>query len=118
MKVVYCKHLPIKGFFAMNLFGVCIVRSEYKWIMERGDYYCKKTINHESIHTAQMKETLFIGFYILYFLLWLVNLVISPKTAYRNIAFEQEAYANDTNLNYLESRKHFAWVKYLFKRAA
>lgn len=116
MKIVYCKHIPFKGFVAMNFFGVCVVRKEYKSIIEDGSYYTvKKTLNHESIHTCQIKETFYIGFYILYPLFWLFNLIVNPKKAYRNIPFEQEAYANGEDFNYCETRKRFAWVKYLFK---
>lgn len=34
--------------------------------------------------------------------------------AYKNISFEREAYDNGDNLEYLENRKFFSWVKYLF----
>lgn len=116
MKVIYCKHFPIKGFFAINICGLCIVRSEYKSIMERNGFIAKKVLNHEGIHTLQMKETLYIGFYLFYLINWLWNLIICPKTAYESISFEQEAYANDYNLNYKDERKHFSWMKYIFKK--
>jgi hypothetical protein len=50
----------------------------------------------------------------------LIKLLISLFTfgkikAYRSISFEQEAYKNQHNLNYLDSRKSFAWMKYIFK---
>ena len=32
--------------------------------------------------------------------------------AYRSIRFEQEAYGNASEENYLEVRKNFAWLKY------
>ena len=35
--------------------------------------------------------------------------------AYRSISFEQEAYDNQNNLNYLKNRKRFNWVKYILK---
>ena len=35
--------------------------------------------------------------------------------AYEMICFEQEAYANQSNYQYNKSRKHYAWVKWLFK---
>ena len=34
-------------------------------------------------------------------------------TAYNNIAFEREAYAKEDDVVYLDSRKPFAWVKYI-----
>lgn len=30
---------------------------------------------------------------------------------YENISLEKEAYNNENNLDYLKSRKHFAWIK-------
>ena len=35
--------------------------------------------------------------------------------AYRSISYEQEAYDNQNNLNYLKNRKRFNWVKYILK---
>ena len=50
-------------------------------------------------------------FYIIYFfeLLWRVLFTKDrfSRKAYRNISFEQEAYKNETNLFYLDTRNHF-----------
>jgi len=106
MKIIYNKVLPFKGFLAINLFGVLFVRSELK------DKVTEQTINHESIHTAQMKELLWVFFYLLYVLEWLYRLVFHTKTAYRGISFEREAYDNQDNPEYLASRKPYAmWRK-------
>jgi hypothetical protein len=32
------------------------------------------------------------------------------KAAYRNLLFEQEAYDNEKDLNYLTKRKHYKWL--------
>ena len=108
MKIIYNNIIPFKGFVAMNLFGTIFARKKYKPLS-------KRTINHEAIHTAQMKELLYIFFYILYALEWPLHL-FQPKGAYRNISFEKEAYENDKNLEYLKTRKHFAWCKYFKQR--
>lgn len=70
------------------------------------------TIRHESIHARQMWEMLVIGFYLWYFIEWIVRLFM-PGSAYRNISFEREAYGNQDNVEYLKQRKLFAWIKYL-----
>ena len=92
---------------------------------------------HEMIHGRQQEEMLFIGivlaavfffldcgwwsllglslFYIWYVLEWLVRVVIGSN-AYRKISFEQEAYDNQEFPEYLEDRKAFAWIKYIFKK--
>ena len=105
MKLIYNKWIPFKGFRAVNLFGVCFVRE--------GCSLPPHSINHEKIHTAQMRELWYVGFYILYFLEWVCRLVVAPSTAYRGISFEREAYEHQYDYDYLKSRKHFAqWIKY------
>lgn len=74
-------------------------------------------MNHEFIHLRQQIELLIIPFYILYLLNYLINLIIyrSHFLAYRNIAFEREAYENDSRLSYLSGRRFAAWAAYLLK---
>lgn len=104
MKIIYNDVIPFKGFAAINLFGVLFARKSSEPLTQT-------TIRHEKIHTAQMKELLYVGFYVLYFVEWLFRL-ITTKNAYRNISFEREAYDNQRKVNYLETRKHFAqWRK-------
>lgn len=100
MKLIYNKIIPFKGFRAINLFGVCFVRE--------GCTMPPHSINHESIHTAQMKELGYIFFYILYFLEWIYRLIFHTSTAYRGISFEVEAYEHQHNCDYLKSRKRYA----------
>ena len=98
--------IPFRGFCFINIFGILFVRKESIGVLKEKDY------NHEKIHTAQMKELLYIGFYIAYFFEWLYRLIFHTKTAYAGISFEREAYENESNLNYLSTRKHFAqWRK-------
>lgn len=92
--------------YCMNLFGTIWTR-DTSWI----DRY---VINHERIHTAQMKELLFIPFYLLYVLEWLVRLVQyrNAHKAYLNISFEREAYRNGHDTGYLKRRRHFSFLRY------
>jgi len=101
MKVIYNRFIPIKGFSAINLFGVIFARKEYNPLS-------KKTINHEKIHDAQAKEFVFgyFSFYAFYLRYWL-------KFGYKNNPFEREAYDNDFKPRYLFQRERFAWEKYL-----
>lgn len=102
MKVIYNRFIPFKGFKAINLFGIFFVRKEYT--IDETD------IRHESIHTAQMREMLFVFFYIAYVVEWLFLLMKyhSNHKAYRNISFEKEAYDHENEPDYLKTRKHFA----------
>ena len=110
MRIVYNKVIPFKGFRAINLFGILFVRlnndGSRPTITER-------LINHESIHTAQMKELLYVPFYLLYFLEWIVRLFVNHASAYRSISFEREAYYNEYYYTYLSHRKPFAWLNYI-----
>jgi hypothetical protein len=111
MKVIENNIIPFKGFLAINLFGVVFVRKDL-WHRYTA-WYQRWTLNHEAIHTAQQKELLYVFFYFLYFLEWIFRLVTSPKTAYRSISFEREAFAHEADEDYLTNRKPFAqWRKH------
>ena len=70
-------------------------------------------INHEKIHWAQQLEMLIVFFYLWYFIEWVIRLITPPAGAYMDISFEKEAYANEKDLKYLETRKHYGWIKWL-----
>lgn len=115
MKIKYSSIIPFPGFLAINLFGTIFVRKEARDRIEKNPDRYAATWNHEAIHTEQMKETLYIGFYILYLVFWIFRLLTPPWcTAYKDISFEQEAYLNQENLNYLETRQPYAWISYQF----
>ena len=111
MKVIFNNFIPFKGFSAINLFGTLFVRNG----IYKDNKLPKKTINHEKIHTHQMREMGYIFFYIWYFIEWLLLLPTFGKDAYYNISFEREAYDNDNDLRYLKYRKHYSWFKYYGK---
>ena len=71
--------------------------------------------NHERVHLAQQVELLLVFFYLWYFMEFLIHFVTlgSRKKAYRRISFEREAYVNDDNLEYLNVRKPFSFIKYM-----
>ena len=100
----------------MTFFNLMIVREEYK------DCVTKRTINHESIHQAQAYDfgIGFCGyfiFYLFYLLEWVFKLpfALFSYKPYMSISFEQEAYKKELDDEYLENRKRFAWLKYIFK---
>lgn len=71
-------------------------------------------INHEKIHIRQQLELLIIPFYIVYILEFVFHLIRigNKRDAYLNISFEKEAYSNELNLNYLQNRKFWSFIKY------
>ncbi len=105
MKVIYNGLIPFRGFTAINLFGRVFARKEFEPVSDR-------ILRHEAIHTAQMKETAFLGFYLIYILEWLWGLLRrqSPLAAYRAIRFEREAYRYMADPSYLTRRHPYAWA--------
>lgn len=111
MKIIYSKHLPPKGYKAINLFGVLFVRIGSSPMTE-------DNFNHEKIHTEQGRELLWLFFYLWYGVEYLIRYFQYGKwkEAYYNISFEREAYGNAANLNYIKKRKRYSFVKYLKKK--
>lgn len=118
LQLKYSKIIPLNGFYAITIFNKLYRREKYK-----NKPISKITYNHESIHLQQELDFVFgceklyiLGgciFYILYFIEWLIKAIISLFTgfkikAYYSISFEQEAYKNQKDLNYLKIRKRFS----------
>ncbi|MEA4996139.1 MAG: hypothetical protein VB079_06555 [Petrimonas sp.] len=105
MRIIRTKFLRVIGKKYLNLFGVLLTAPKAK--VTGGD------LNHEKIHTEQMKELLYILFYVWYVIEWLIRLVMlhNAHEAYRNISFEREAYSHEKDQDYLRKRERFAWMK-------
>ena len=72
-------------------------------------------LNHEKIHLKQQIEMLVLPFYIWYgfeFVLRFIQLK-NWHAAYKNISFEREAYLNEKNLQYLNDRRFWRFLKYI-----
>ena len=108
MKVIGSGFLPFRGFTAINLFGIIVVRKEHLPLSNR-------ILHHEAIHTHQIKELLYVGFYLWYLTEWIIRVVIyrDLHKAYKTICFEKEAFCNDSNINYLKQRKRYAFLKFI-----
>lgn len=87
-------------------------QSVWSLVCEKGLKMTDVDFNHEAIHTKQMKEMLYVFFYLWYVIEWIVRL-FKRGNAYRNISFEREAYSNQCYLKYNKERKRFAWLEYL-----
>jgi hypothetical protein len=61
-------------------------------------------INHELIHYQQAKELFVIGFYLWYLWEWI-------RHGYKKNMFEIEAYTHEKDLNYLKTRKKYAFFR-------
>lgn len=132
MLIVKNKLLPFGDFTCMNVLGILFVKKDAN--------ITPKILNHESIHSAQQYEIMFIALLmslilsniyaswwyllisivlpvVLYIILWLIELILPPyNSAYKDSPFEREAYFNQNKDNYLVTRPLFAWVKYILKQ--
>ena len=87
----------ISWFF--NISGITL----FPFIILRDEDYNRIRINHEKIHLRQQLEMLVIPFYIWYIIEGLFK-------GYRNISLEKEAYDNQHNLHYLNTRPFWAFL--------
>ena len=103
-----------KHFFYKNYVGLSL----WPFIFLKNDSLKEDIvlINHEKIHLQQQKELLIVPFYIFYIIEWIFRTVFyfNSYKAYQNISFEREAYYHEKNLDYLNDRKAFSFIKYLW----
>lgn len=111
LKLVYAKYIPLKRFIALTLCPWIIIRKDKK------DRFNATLKRHESTHALQQIECLWVGFFLLYILEYIIKVccTFSLERAYKAISFEQEAYEHQDEIYYNEVRKHYAWIKYIFK---
>lgn len=131
MIIIKNKFIPFGRYKTCNLYGLLLTKSD---LSERDK-------NHERIHTVQIIELAILfsilmlvlillsnlsywwlllsvsAFYIWYGLEYLIirlfNLKDKQNDCYHEISLEEEAYNNDDNLEYLDNRKPFSWIKYI-----
>ena len=131
MKKIISKHFPFAGYKAMTIWPFIFIRESMAWA------YDERTDRHEHIHGIQQLEMLIVGILIaivlfsvgcgwwslltlpIFFYWYGIEYLIrwayykNRDTAYKNIAFEREAYDNQGDITYLDKRKLFSWVKYI-----
>ena len=108
MFLIVAKYLIPKGYRGMAVFPFVLMKYDL-------DKVNKIFVNHEKIHLKQQKEMLILPFFIWYFLEYLFRLIQYKNTdlAYRNISFEREAYAKETDFDYLKKRSFFQFLNYI-----
>ncbi len=111
MIVVVFKYLTPKGFQGITVFPFVIVKS-------KAAKQNPTLIQHERIHLRQQIEMGVLPFFIWYSLefFWHYFQGSSRQLAYRLISFEQEAYQNEHNLDYLAKRPFWHFVAYFTKK--
>jgi hypothetical protein len=131
---IYSEHFPLNGFTALTIFPYIFVRIDKIW------NFTAKAERHETTHALQQIECLILGaiiavfmliagygwwsliplglFFELYAVEWLVKLPFckfNGTRAYISISTEQEAYEHQDEFGYNNVRRHFAWMRFIFK---
>jgi len=108
--ILISKYLIPKGYSGLTIYP-------FVFLKHRSSKTDDVLINHEKIHLKQQLELLILPFYLFYVLEFLCRLMYYKNwyLAYINISFERESYKNEANLNYLNERKPWAFLKYLRK---
>ena len=123
-KVIYGNGL-LNRLTARQGFGAMTI-GRYIFVAAGRDSISKQLLNHERIHIAQQEELWWVGQWALYAgwraWLWLGYVsgrrrrekpeISAWREAYYSIPFEREAYANQNDLLYLDTRPKNAWRRY------
>lgn len=98
-----------------KLWGRLMAFAFWPFIFIRRDSVTKQVLNHEMIHIDQQKEMLVVFAIVWYVCEYFCKSVyyLSFDKAYKNLSFEREAYENELNLDYLDKRKRYAFLKYV-----
>ncbi|MEP6931812.1 MAG: hypothetical protein ABI850_17455 [Flavobacterium sp.] len=108
MFLIVAKYLIPNGYRGMAVFPFVLM----KYAIDKTN---RTFVNHEKIHLRQQLEMLVIPFFVWYLLEYMLRLIQykNGALAYQNISFEREAYANETDYNYLNKRSFFQFWSYL-----
>ena len=104
--LVSTRRFPPRRFHAITLFP---------FVFYNGERLNEREVRHETVHLWQQAALLLVGFYLLYFLFWLVGLLRyrNSERAYREIPFERSAYLLEAESGARPSVQAFHWMKYL-----
>nr|WP_236011303.1 hypothetical protein [Olleya sediminilitoris] len=108
--IIVSKYLVPKGYAGLTIYPFIFLKNKH--LKES-----VSLVNHEKIHLKQQLELLVLPFYIWYVLEFLIRYLKHNnwQKAYKNISFEREAYCNDSNLQYIKTRRFWQFLKYLSK---
>lgn len=108
MFVIVAKYLIPKGYSGMALFPFILLK-------ERRDVSNAVMLQHEKIHLRQQLEMLILPFFIWYGIEFFIRILQyrDKHLAYQNISFEREAYANESQKDFLQKRGFWNFLNYL-----
>lgn len=129
---IYCKFLPFKGYLCMTILWWLIIRTEYK------DKITPTVERHETVHSYQQITLFIVGLLvsiilslttnvswwcllltpiiplIAYVISWIIEIILPPyNRAYKDICFEGEARALESDPDYKKKLFPFSFLKYI-----
>ena len=106
--ILCSRYLVPNGYLGLTIFPFVFLKN--KKLKEDA-----KLINHESIHLKQQLELLILPLYVWYIIEFLLRLCYYKNwyLAYKNISFEREANANESNSKYMYQRGFWQFLKYI-----
>lgn len=101
--LVNTRRFPPRRFHAITLFP---------FVFYNGQPLNGREVRHETVHLWQQAALLLVGFYVLYFVFWLIGLLRyrNSDRAYREIPFERSAYILESELNVSPVRQSYHWI--------
>ena len=106
--ILISKYLIPKGYNGVTIYP-------FIFLKQKCFEHDKNLVNHEKIHLRQQLELLIIPFYLWYGIEFIIRIILYKNwfKAYKNISFEREAYKNEKDLNYLQSRSLWCFFNYI-----
>lgn len=107
---IHTRHIPRRGFHAITLFPVVLYRDEE---------LSEAEVRHETVHLWQQAALLLVGFYVLYFVFWLIGLLRyrNSDRAYREIPFERSAYILESKSDVNPIRQSYHWITCIIRNS-
>lgn len=101
--LVNTRRFPPRRFHAITLFP---------FVFYNGQPLNGREVRHETVHLWQQAALLLVGFYVLYFVFWLIGLLRyrNSDRAYREIPFERSAYILESKSDVNPIRQSYHWI--------
>lgn len=108
--LVNTRRFPPRRFHAITLFP---------FVFYNGQPLNGREVRHETVHLWQQAALLLVGFYVLYFVFWLIGLLRyrNSDRAYREIPFERSAYILESKSDVSPARQSYHWITCIIRNS-
>lgn len=108
--LVNTRRFPPRRFHAITLFS---------FVFYNGQPLNGREVRHETVHLWQQAALLLVGFYVLYFVFWLIGLLRyrNSDRAYREIPFERSAYILESKSDVNPIRQSYHWITCIIRNS-